>query len=119
MTVVSARPPRTLLAPGDNCRPPSSALDPAADFGDALYVRGSFDSWANPPSASQRFVNLGSRQYEAAVTLGAATHQFKIAAADWAPEFTNASQPVVVGAPVTSRSGTLPLLRLSGAIAGY
>jgi glycosidase len=111
---------RTLLAPGDNCRPPSSALDPAADFGDALYVRGSFDSWANPPSASQRFVNLGSRQYEAAVTLGAATHQFKIGAADWAPEFTNASQPVVVGAPVTlgAQPGTNTNARLTIAAPG-
>jgi glycosidase len=111
---------RTLLAPGDNCRPPSSSLDPAADFGDTLYVRGSFDSWVNPPSASQRFVNLGSRQYEAAVTLGAATHQFKIAAADWAPEFTNASQTVVVGAPVTlgAQPGTNSNARLAIAAPG-
>jgi hypothetical protein len=99
---------RTLFAPGDGCRPPSSSLDPAADFGDQLYVRGSFDSWANPPVESQRFVNVGSRQYQAAVSLGAAMHQFKIAAADWGPEFSNPDQAAVVGAPVTlsARPGT-------------
>jgi glycosidase len=95
---------RTLVAPGGNCRPPDSALDPAADFGDRLFVRGSFDSWANPPPESQRFVNRGSRQYEAAVSLSAATHQFKIAAADWSPEFTNSAQPVLIGSPLTLRT---------------
>jgi glycosidase len=92
---------RTLFVPGDSCRPPASSLDPSADFGDRLFVRGSFDNWANPPPESQRFVNLGSRQYAAAVSLGAATQQFKIAAADWAPEFSNPNQPTVVGVPVT------------------
>ena len=55
---------RTLPAPGDNCRPPSSSLDPAAD---------------------------------------------------WAPEFTNVSQPVVVGAPVTlgAQPGTNTNARLA------
>jgi hypothetical protein len=99
---------RTLLAPGGGCRPTASSLDPAADFGDRLFVRGSFDSWANPPSESQAFVNRGSRQYEAAVDLGAATHEFKIAAADWSPEFSNPGQPTTVGVPITlgSQPGT-------------
>jgi glycosidase len=99
---------RTLFAPGDTCRPPSSSLDPAADFGDRLYVRGSFDNWTNPPAETQRFANLGSRQYEAAVSLGAATHQFKVAAADWSPEFSNPNQPTLVGQPSTlsSQPGT-------------
>jgi len=92
---------RTLFAPGEACRPPSSSLDPAADFGDRLYVRGSFDSWANPPPDSQRLVNLGSRQYEASVSLAAGAHQFKIAAADWTPEFSNPLQSNVPGTPVT------------------
>jgi hypothetical protein len=54
------------------------------------------------------------------VTLGAATHQFKIAAADWAPEFTNVSQPVVVGAPVTlgAQPGTNTNARLTIAAPG-
>lgn len=67
-------------------------------------MRGSFDSWANPPPESQRLVNLGSRQYEAAVSLSAAAHQFKVAAADWAPEFSNPNQPVVLGQPLTLTS---------------
>jgi glycosidase len=92
---------RTLFAPGETCRRPSSSLDPAADFGDRLYLRGSFDGWANPPPDSQGFVNLGSRQYEAAVSLGATTHQFKVAAADWSPEFSNPDKPTVVGQAIT------------------
>ena len=106
---------RTLFAPGDSCRPPASSLDPAADFGDQLFVRGSFDSWANPPPESQRLVNLGSRQYEAAVSLGAAAHLFKVAAADWAPEFSNPNQPVVLGQSITlgANPGTSTNTRLT------
>ena len=106
---------RTLFAPGEACRPPSSSLDPAADFGDRLYVRGSFDNWANPPPESQRLVNLGSRQYQAAVSLVAGAHQFKIAAADWTPEFSNPQQASVPGTPVTlsSQPGSNTNSRLS------
>jgi len=106
---------RTLSAPGDSCRPPASSLDPAADFGDRLFVRGSFDSWANPPPESQHLVNLGGRQYEAAVSLGAAAHQFKIAAGDWTPEFSNPLQSVVFGQPITlaSNPGTATNTRLT------
>ena len=111
---------RTLSAPGDSCQPPASTLDPAADFGDRLFVRGSFDSWASPPPESQRLVNLGSRQYEAAVSLGTAAHQFKIAAADWAPEFSNPNQAVVLGQPVTlsANPGTNTNTRLTIASPG-
>lgn len=99
---------RTLFAPGGSCRPPQSSASPSADFGDRLFVRGSFDSWANPPPESQAFVNLGGRQYEAAVELPAGSSQFKVAAADWVPEFSNPSQPAVPGVPITlgSHPGT-------------
>jgi len=95
---------RTLFTPGDRCQPANSSLDAAADFGDRLYVRGSFDGWANPPPESQSFVNLGSRQYEAAVELGAARHAFKVAAADWSPEFTNPDRDAGIGVPITLRA---------------
>ena len=99
---------RTLFAPGGSCKPPASSLNPAADFGDRLFVRGSFDSWANPPAESQLLVNLGSRQYEAAVELPAGASQYKIAAADWTPEFSNLTQTTVPGVPITlgSHPGT-------------
>ena len=97
---------RTLTAPGASCKAPASSLSPAADFGDRLFVRGSFDSWADPPPESQLLANLGSRQYEGAVELPAGRQEFKIAAADWSPEFSNASQDTVVGVPITL--GTLP-----------
>ncbi len=111
---------RTLHAPGSNCQPAASSLDPAADFGDRLFARGSFDSWANPPPETQRLVNLGSRQYEAAFALTAGAHQFKIAAADWTPEFSNPDRDTVVGAPITLRTavGTTTNSRISIATAG-
>jgi glycosidase len=99
---------RTLYAPGGACRPPTSSLSPSADFGDRLYVRGSFDSWADPPPESQLLVNLGSRQYEAAVEMPAGSSQFKIAAADWTPEFSQPARATVPGVPITlgSNPGT-------------
>jgi hypothetical protein len=97
---------RTLAAPGSACQPASSALSPAADFGDTLYLRGSFDDWANPPSPGNRFVNLGSRQYEAVAQLSGGRTEFKIAAADWAPEFSNTTQDTVVGVPITLRTNS-------------
>ena len=136
---------RTLLAPGGGCRPAASSLDPAADFGDRLFVRGSFDSWANPPSESQAFVNRGSRQYEAAVDLGAATHEFKIAAADWSPGVLESgpahdrgradharraaghgqqrshhdrARPAVMRSPSTRRTWRAPVLTVTGPAAG-
>ena len=111
---------RTLHSPGSACQPSASSLDPAADFGDRIYVRGSFDSWASPPPDSQRFVNLGSRQYEAAMVLAAGAHEFKIAAADWTPEFSNPNQATVIGAPITlgSAPGATTNSRISIALAG-
>jgi hypothetical protein len=111
---------RTLYAPGSNCQPPASTLDPAADFGDRLFVRGSFDSWANPPPESQLFANLGGRRYETAVELPSGRHEFKIAAADWSPEFSNTSQDTQVGVPITlsTLSGSGTNSRINVATAG-
>lgn len=97
---------RTLLVPGAGCQPPGSSLDPAADFGDTLFVRGSFDGWSSPPLQSQRFANLGSRQYETAVPLDGGRHEFKVAAADWTPEFARIDQDTVVGVPITLAAAT-------------
>jgi hypothetical protein len=97
---------RTLAAPGSACQPPSSNLSPSVDFGDTLYVRGSFDDWANPPSPGNQFVNLGSRQYEAVAQLPSGRTEFKVAAADWAPEFSNTLQDTVVGVPSTLRTNS-------------
>lgn len=111
---------RTLHTPGSSCQPPASSLDPAADFGDRLFVRGSFDDWAAPPLESQKLVNLGGRQYEAAVLLPSGTQQFKIAAADWTPEFSNPDRDTVSGVPITLRTalGTTTNSRLVVTTAG-
>ncbi|HET9694698.1 MAG TPA: alpha-amylase family glycosyl hydrolase [Steroidobacteraceae bacterium] len=111
---------RTLAAPGDSCQPPVSSLSPSADFGDTLYVRGAFDDWANPPSASNRFVNLGSRQYAAVAQLPAGRTEFKVAAADWTPEFSNTAQDTLLATPITltTNTGAGTNSRLSVATAG-
>jgi len=92
---------RTLSAPGTSCQPPASVLDPAADFGDRLFARGTFNGWTSPPPESQRFVNLGGRQYEAAVPISAGAHEFKVAAADWTPEFALVGTDTLLGVPAT------------------
>ncbi len=92
---------RTLFAPGTACQPPATTLDPAADFGDRLYMRGSFDGWLQPPPQSRLFTNQGGRQYQAAFELAPGNYEFKVAAADWTPEFSNAGARIVPGAPLT------------------
>jgi glycosidase len=111
---------RTLAAPAASCAPPSSSLSPSADFGDSLYVRGSFDDWANPPATANRFANLGSRRYEAVAELPAGHVEFKIAAADWTPEFSNTTQATVPGVPITltSHSGVGTNSRIDVATSG-
>jgi glycosidase len=111
---------RTLAAPGESCVPASSSLSPSADFGDTLYVRGSFDDWASPPSPGNRFVNLGNRQYEAVAQLPGGRSEFKVAAADWTPEFSNTTQDTVPGVPSTlsTNSGTGTNSRISVGTAG-
>jgi glycosidase len=111
---------RTLAAPGATCTAPSSSLSPSADFGDALYVRGSFDDWANPPATANRFANLGSRQYLAVAELPAGQNEFKVAAADWTPEFSNTTQATVPGVPITlsANSGAGTNNRLEASTSG-
>lgn len=111
---------KTLTAPGASCKAPSSSLSPSADFGDRLFVRGSFDSWSSPPWESSVLVNLGSRQYEGAAELPSGRQEFKIAAADWSPEFANVSQDTVVGVPITlsAASGSGTNSRISTGSAG-
>lgn len=92
---------QTLFAPGRDCRPPASTLDPTADFGDTLYARGSFDGWSSPPPDAQRFVNLGGRQYQADFELPAARHEYKVAAADWSPEFARTDADTLLDVPIT------------------
>jgi glycosidase len=92
---------RTLFAPGSSCQPAPTGLDPAETFGETLYVRGSFDGWANPPPASQSFVNRGAAQYQAMTEIGAGNQEFKIAAADWSVEFANVDEPTRLGVPIT------------------
>jgi glycosidase len=111
---------RTLFSPRSNCTPPNSSFDPAADYGDRLFVRGGFDGWANPPPPAQAFVNLGGRQYEAAVELPAGRQEFKVAAADWLPEFSNPTRDTVLGLPITlgANPGSGTNSRINVSIAG-
>ncbi len=86
-------------APGGACEAEDTGNDPAEDFGVAMFARGTFNDWADPPPDSAGFVNLGGAVYEAKVTLGAGDQRYKVAAADWSVEF----------AYVEADSGVTPL----------
>lgn len=92
---------QTLYAPGAACGPAQSSLDPALDFGDVLFVRGSFDGWSDPPRPDQQFVNLGGGQYQAAAWITEGQHEFKVAAADWDPEFASTDVDTQLDVSVT------------------
>ena len=102
---MKGEPKRKALGRGLDSLIPSAptGLDPAETFGKSLYVRGSFDGWANPPPESQSFVNRGAAQYQAMTELGAGNQEFKIAAADWSVEFANVDEPTRLGVPITDQ----------------
>jgi len=54
------------------------------------------------------------------MAIAAGAHEFKIAAADWTPEFSNPNQATVIGAPITlgSAPGATTNSRISFALAG-
>ncbi len=75
-----------LYDPSQACSPQQTGNDPAEAFGAAMFARGGFNGWADPPPASDLFANLGGDIYEARVSLGADTFEYKIASADWSVE---------------------------------
>ncbi len=75
-----------LYDPSQACSPQETGNDPAEAFGVAMFARGGFNGWADPPPAGDGFANLGNDIYEARVSLGADTFEYKIAAADWSVE---------------------------------
>ena len=91
----------TLFSPGSSCQPAPTGLDPAEAFGKTLFVRGSFDGWADPPPVSQSFINQGTARYQAMTEINAGDHEFKVAAADWSVEFANVSAPTLLDVPTT------------------
>ncbi len=94
----------TLFAPGAGCTVAASGLDPAADFGAELFVRGSFNGWAASPSAA--LVNTGGGVYRAALALAAGNHEYKIANADYSIEYLNSGQTTQVGQSITLMRST-------------
>ncbi|MGD8977633.1 MAG: hypothetical protein PVG91_08510, partial [Gammaproteobacteria bacterium] len=75
-----------LYDPSKACSPQDTGNDPAEAFGVAMFARGGFNGWADPPPASDGFANLGNNIYEARVGMGVDTFGYKIAAADWSVE---------------------------------
>jgi pullulanase len=49
----------------------------------AVFVRGSFNGWADPPPAAYQMGYLGGGIYSLNAALAATAHDFKIASADW------------------------------------
>jgi len=91
----------TVFSPGSSCQPVSTGLNPAEAFGKTLFVRGSFDGWADPPPISQSFTNQGAARYLAMTEISAGNHEFKVAAADWSVEFANVNEPTLLDVPIS------------------
>jgi len=111
---------RTVYSSGSSCQPAPTNLNSAEAFGQTLFIRGSFDGWADPPPVSQGFVNQGANQYQAKTEISAGNHEFKVAAADWSVEFANVSEATLLGVPIalSTASGVGSNGRLDIATAG-
>jgi len=83
-----------------------------APFPVDMYVRGSFNDWADPPPVAYKLNFLGVKDYavSAPVTFPA---NFKIASADWGASAYDcgaavSGAPVLLGQPITLTCGRLP-----------
>ncbi len=55
-------------------------------FGEDIYLRGSFNDWADPPPPETQFDYDGGTGYELAIDLSAGDYAFKIAGATWSTD---------------------------------
>ncbi len=88
-----------------SCYVEDQGLDNTEAFGTAMFLRGAFNDWADPPLAEAQVFNQGGGLYAQAVQLAAGSYGFKVAAADWSVERTNDAETVVPGTAVTLNTG--------------
>ncbi len=113
-----------LLTPGPSgipnacgeCSLAGIGADPAQDFGVPMYVRGSFNDWANPqPAPPYLLENFDDGVYRARFSLPAGQFEYKIADGDWTlefddpPETTQVGQPQILAGGPTDSSPNVPL----------
>jgi hypothetical protein len=79
--------------------------DPAEAYGAEIFVRGSFDDWADPPTAGSRFENMGGNVYEAEFAVTAESYDFKVASADWSTADFTADGTIALDASTTLLPG--------------
>jgi len=97
-----------LYSPAGGCAPPDTGNDPTEAFGAEMFVRGSFNGWADPPPEGDAFANLGGGLYEARVPLGADTWGYKVAAGDWSVELAYRDGETALDTEVTLVSAAGP-----------
>jgi glycosidase len=94
-----------LDAPKTECGVTGSG-DPTEAYGAEIFVRGSFDGWADPPNAASRFENMGGNLYEAEFETDAGSYDFKVASADWSTADFTGDGTIMLDVPVTLLPGT-------------
>jgi uncharacterized repeat protein (TIGR01451 family) len=86
------------------CAVEDQGLDNTEAYGATIYVRGTFNGWANPPPPGASFTNFGGGVYKARFRAVAGDQDFKVATADWSTEFTvDGAMPL--DAPTTLQPG--------------
>ncbi|MBT8135717.1 MAG: pullulanase-type alpha-1,6-glucosidase [Gammaproteobacteria bacterium] len=82
---------------GGGCGVADMGNDNAEFFGEEVFVRGGFNDWLNPPPPEYKLINTGSGIFQVEAEIMAGDWEFKVASADWGPEYTDPSIPVVLG----------------------
>jgi hypothetical protein len=73
----------TLVVAGPHtCRIDDQGYDNSAPFGREVFLRGSFNDWADPPPPEHAFVNMGDGTLQAELELAAGEYRFKVASGE-------------------------------------
>ncbi|NND61236.1 MAG: pullulanase-type alpha-1,6-glucosidase, partial [Gammaproteobacteria bacterium] len=71
--------------------------DNTAQFGEEMFLRGNFTGWAADPM--WQLLNMGDGTFQSEFELTAGNLVFKIAGADWSPEYGAPAGPMMTGEP--------------------
>ncbi|MEJ2515983.1 MAG: pullulanase-type alpha-1,6-glucosidase [Gammaproteobacteria bacterium] len=90
-------------------------------FGEDIYLRGSFNDWADPPPAETQLDYDGGVGYELIIDLAAGDYAFKIAGATWSTNCggTTAGEIVTIDEPFTMACSSSENLGITIAESGF
>ncbi|MDH3589899.1 MAG: DUF3372 domain-containing protein, partial [Gammaproteobacteria bacterium] len=73
---------------GGGCGVADMGNNNAEFFGEDVFVRGGFNDWLDPPPPEFQLINTGDREFQVEAEIVAGNWEFKVASADWGPEYT-------------------------------